>query len=63
MWTKAEDVPKPDADSILARWDLTTPDVQRMIVLQYILDNSRLMERIKELEDLLHGSPLPIGPE
>lgn len=60
MWTKAEDVPKADADKILDRWDQTAPDVQRMIVLQKFLDCEAIKNeldaaesRIAEYDDLI----------
>lgn len=60
LWTKAEDVPKADADKILVRWDKTAPDVQRIIVLQKFLDCEAIKNeldaaenRIAEYDDLI----------
>lgn len=55
MWMKSEDVPKEDADQILARWDQTAPDVQRMIVLQNMLDNTRLTTEVGDMLAILHS--------
>lgn len=49
MWAKAEDVPKDAADSILARWDQTPADLQRMIVLQNFIDVGKLQADRNEL--------------
>jgi hypothetical protein len=48
MWKKAEEVPKADADAILERWDMTAPDIRRMVVLQYILDIEALKSAMED---------------
>ena len=53
MWTKAEDVPKADADKILDRWDKTAPDVQRMILLQKFLDCEAVTSELDAAESLI----------
>jgi hypothetical protein len=53
MWAKVKDVPKEVADSILERWDLTDPTIQREMVLQTFLDRTALAAAMHSV--WLHG--------
>ena len=50
MWTKAEEVPKAEADKILKWWDKTSLAIQRMIVLQSMLDIAALRDEVAQLQ-------------
>ena len=46
MWKRAGDVPTPQADEILERFDVTEPTLQRQIVLQAFLDRINLEDAV-----------------
>lgn len=54
MFDNATEIPKEQADAILERWDQTSPDLQRLAMLQLCLDNKVMKAALEKIGNCLY---------